>query len=347
MTEHLHVRQDGHAGRITLTREAALNALTPAMVHGIEDALTRWRHDPAVALVIIDAAGPKAFCAGGDVAALHAAGMAGDYGDARRFWRDEYRVNAMIAGYGKPVVTLMQGFVMGGGVGLGCHASHRIVGETSRIALPECGIGLVPDVGSTLLLARAPGRLGEYLGLTGDRMDAGDAIHAGFADSFVPQDRWAGLVDALCAHGDVGMIATTTLPAPPSKLAAWQAEIDTAFAAPDLSAIGDRPDAVPPAPIAHALDLMGRNAPLSMACTLAIVRAVRDDPSIRTALGLEFRFTHRAMADADFLEGVRALLIDRDRTPRWRHTDWQVPAAEVAALLAPLGPEALHPEDHP
>ena len=340
----ISIRTQGRAGRITLTRENALNALTWDMVCAIEDALTSWRTDDAVALVIIDAAGPKAFCAGGDIAEMYATGTAGDFGYGRRFWRDEYRLNAMIAGYGKPIVALMQGFVMGGGVGIGCHASHRVVCDTTRIALPECGIGLVPDVGSTLLLARAPGRLGEYLGLTGDRMDAGDAIHAGFADVLVPQDQWPALIDSLCDTGDVTAIDTAALPAPQSKLARWQADIDRVFAAPDLATIRSQPDAVPPAPIAHALELMDRNAPLSMACALRIIRAVRADPSIHTALAHEFRFTFRSMAQADFLEGIRAAIIDRDRNPTWRHDDWQVPEAEVAALTASLGPDALHPE---
>ena len=340
----IDIRTDGRAGRITLTREGALNALTWDMVRAMEDALVRWRHDDAVALIVIDAAGPKAFCAGGDIAEMHATGTKGDYGYGRRFWRDEYRLNAMIAGYDKPIVALMQGFVMGGGVGIGCHASHRIVGETTRVALPECGIGLVPDVGSTLLLARAPGRLGEYLGLTGDRMDAGDAIYAGFADSFVPQDHWPALIATLCDTGRTDAIPASALPAPQSKLARWQADIDRVFAAPDLATIRSQPDAVPPAPIANALALMDRNAPLSMACTLHIIRAVRADPTIQTALAQEFRFTFRSMEQADFLEGIRAMIIDRDRTPRWRHADWAVPAADIAALTAPLGPDALTPE---
>ncbi len=338
------IRTEGRAGRITLTRESALNALTWDMVRRIEDALTAWRHDDAVALVIIDAAGPKAFCAGGDIAEMYATGTAGDYGYGRRFWRDEYRVNAMIAGYDKPIVAFMQGFVMGGGVGIGCHARHRIVCDTTRVALPECGIGLVPDVGSSLLLARAPGRLGEYLGLTGDRMDAGDAIHAGFADVMVPQDQWPALIDSLCATAETDAIAGAARPAPQSKLAAWQGDIDRVFVAPDLATIRSQPDAVPPAPIAHALALMDRNAPLSMACALHIIRAVRDTPTIQTALAQEFRFTFRSMEQADFLEGIRAALIDRDRTPHWQHGDWNVPAAQIAALTAPLGPDALTPE---
>jgi enoyl-CoA hydratase len=137
---------------------------------------------------VIDAAGDKAFCAGGDIAEMYATGTAGDFDYGRRFWADEYRMNAKLFNFPKPVVTFLQGFTMGGGVGVGCHGSHRIVGDSSQIAMPECGIGLVPDVGGSLILARAPGRLGEYLGTTAARMGPGDAIHAGFADYYIPED---------------------------------------------------------------------------------------------------------------------------------------------------------------
>ena len=180
--DDLTIRTAGRAGRITFTRPKALNALTHAMARAIHDALDGWRDDPAVALVIIDAEGDRAFCAGGDIAAVYHAGRAGDHQVGRDFFRDEYRMNAAIADFPKPIVAFMQGFVMGGGVGVGGHASHRIVGDTTRIAMPESGIGLIPDVGGTWLLGRAPGRIGEYLAMTGGRMTAGDAIHAGFAD---------------------------------------------------------------------------------------------------------------------------------------------------------------------
>ena len=156
----LSIRRDGRAGRITLTREKALNALSHEMALEIEKALLAWRDDPEVALVLIDAEGEKAFCAGGDIREMYETGRAGDFDYGRRFWRDEYRMNALLAEYPKPIVSFLHGFVMGGGVGVGCHVSTRVVGESARIAMPECGIGLVPDVGGSLLLARAPGRLG-------------------------------------------------------------------------------------------------------------------------------------------------------------------------------------------
>ena len=207
------IRAEGRAGRITLQRPKALNALTYDMVLEIERALDAWRADDAVKLVLIDAKGEKAFCAGGDIAEMYASGTAGNFDYGRQFWRDEYRLNAKLFEYPKPVVSLLQGFTMGGGVGVGCHGSHRIVGESSQIAMPECGIGLVPDVGGSLMLALCPGHLGEYLGITAFRMNAADAIFAGFADHYVPQTNWATLTETLCANGDIKAIEAASIAA--------------------------------------------------------------------------------------------------------------------------------------
>jgi len=332
----IHIRTEGRAGRITLTRAKALNALSHQMCHDIDAALIDWRDDDAVSLVIIDAEGEKAFCAGGDVAAVQRAGTAGDYALGRDFWRDEYRMNARLAEYPKPVIAFMQGFVMGGGVGLGCHVSHRVVGDTVQMAMPECGIGLIPDVGGTLLLSAAPGRLGEFLGLTGTRMGAGDAIRAGFADRYLPEAEWPEVIAALAESGLAEALPVRPAPAP--QLA--QGAIDTAFAAqtvPEIiAAVDDAPD------LAAAGKALARGSPLSMACTLEMVRAQRGDDDIRNALMREFRFTWRSMDQGDFLEGVRAQIIDKDRTPRWRHPGPEaVTEAEVAAMLAPLGEDEL------
>ncbi|MBT4871875.1 MAG: enoyl-CoA hydratase/isomerase family protein, partial [Marinovum sp.] len=162
----IHIRMTGRAGRITLQRPDALNAMTYEMCTAMEAALIDWQTNDAVDLVIIDALGTRAFCAGGDIADLYQSGLDKNYAFGQKFWADEYRLNSLIAGYPKPFIALMQGFTMGGGVGISCHGSHRIVGETSQIAMPECGIGLVPDVGGSYILSRAPGYLGEYLGLT-------------------------------------------------------------------------------------------------------------------------------------------------------------------------------------
>lgn len=327
------LRIDGRAGRATLNRPQALNALTYDMANALEAALDQWRDDPAVDLVVIDAEGPRAFCAGGDIADLYATGKAGDFAFGQKFWADEYRLNAKIAEYPKPVVTFLQGFTMGGGVGVGCHASHRIVGESSQIAMPECGIGLVPDVGGSLLLARAPGRIGEYLGVTAARMGPGDAIKAGFADAFIPEADWPAAIATLCETGRVDLPEHA---APDAPLFAHQSEVDRLFTAPNLKSLiaaledNDTPFA------AATLKALLRNSPLSTEATLQLLNALRPAADIRTALMLEYRFTARAMERGDFLEGIRAAIIDKDRTPHWRHDPRQDLTAEAAAMLAPL-----------
>ncbi|WP_371154275.1 enoyl-CoA hydratase/isomerase family protein [Jannaschia sp. 2305UL9-9] len=340
----IHIRIDGRAGRITLTRPEAMNALTWEMCLAIERALDAWRADQAVDLIVIDAAPGRAFCAGGDIVEMHRAGVEGRYDYGQRFWRDEYRMNAKLFHFPKPVVTFLHGFTMGGGVGVGCHASHRIVDDTSQIAMPECAIGLVPDVGGTLLLARAPGRLGEYLGTTGARMGPGDAIHAGFADLYVPND-WPALIDALCETGDATLADAAGQTPPGSEMARMQADIDTLFAGETLGDIARAVDGARTPAAEAARSALTRNAPLSMACTVEMLHRLGDDPTIEAALSLEYRFTHRALELADFVEGIRAQIIDRDRSPRWRHTGpTAVPAVDVARMLAPLPKGTPQPE---
>ena len=264
----INIRIEGRAGRITLTRPKALNAMTYEMCTAIEAAIDAWATDDQVALVLFDAEGDKAFCAGGDIAELYDTGTKGDYDYGRTFWRDEYRLNAKLFEYAKPVVSLMQGFTMGGGVGLGCHGSHRIVGESSQIAMPECGIGLVPDVGGSLMLALAPGRLGEYLGTTGSRMGPADAIYAGFADTYVAQEHWPALTQALVDTGDADQIAQYADTPPPGRYADLQDQIDAVFGGETLTDVLNQLKHSDTDFAKDALKSLGRAAPLSAACTL-------------------------------------------------------------------------------
>lgn len=336
----IFIRKDGHAGRITLDRPDALNALTLGMCHAIEAALDTWAKDDTIKLLIIDGAGDKAFCAGGDIQDMYDAGTRGDYSYGDRFWRDEYRMNAKMFNFPKPVVTFLHGFTMGGGVGVGCHGSHRIVCDGSQIAMPEVSIGLVPDVGGSLLLARAPGRIGEYLGLTGDRMDAADAIYAGFADYYIPQSQWDDLKTDLCRTANWDAIDTAAQTPPhTARLAQWQDDIDATFGGVTFGdIIRAMPKDLPPA-LLHARKLMDRNSPLSMCATVNILPKVRALDTIEGALMHEFRFTSRSMERGDFIEGIRAAIIDRDATPKWRHATWQnVSGADVIAMTYPTNP---------
>jgi 3-hydroxyisobutyrate dehydrogenase len=335
----VHIRTQGRAGRITLTRPKALNALNHPMCTAIEAALEAWRHDPAVDLIVLDAEGDRAFCAGGDIAAMYQSGIKGDYDTGRAFWREEYRMNTKLAEYPKPIVSFLHGFVMGGGVGLGGHVSHRIVGETTQIAMPECGIGFVPDVGGTYRLALAPGRIGEYLGLTGARMGPGDAMAAGFADAFVPQAGWDALKDKLCQTGTTDPIEEAAEKPPAPRLP--REEIDALFAGEALQDVLNTLRAADSEFAAASLKILERNAPLSMATTLEMIHRLRGPKlDIRKALELEYRVSHRIMEQGDFLEGVRAQIIDKDRNPSWKHTLDAVPAVAVSALLRPLGKQA-------
>ncbi|MFG6498406.1 enoyl-CoA hydratase/isomerase family protein [Sulfitobacter sp. 1A13191] len=343
----IDIRKTGRAGRITLTRPKALNALSYDMCIAIEKAIDAWRDDPEVAVVVLGAEGEKAFCAGGDVAQLYQTGKEGDYAFARQFWADEYRLNNKLDGYPKPVISFMQGFTMGGGVGIGCHGSHRVVGETSKIAMPECGIGLVPDVGGTLLLAQAPGRMGEYLGLTGARMGPADVLHAGFADYFIPEDQWPELIAQLEENGDPFILDRAATTPPPSRLAEVQDEVDHLFAPENLEKIEATFSISESAFAAETLKTLRRNSPLSMACTLEMLRRLRG-PGIGMvpALQQEYRFTARSLEKGDFIEGVRAAIVDKDRSPNWQHADWNVPQADVEAMLAPLGDNELKLEEN-
>ncbi len=325
----------GSAGRITLNRPEALNALTLAMVHEIGRALAAFTADDRVRLVVIDALGGRAFCAGGDIVTLYRTGRT-DPALGRTFWRDEYRLNARIARFAKPVVTIMDGIVMGGGVGLSSHASHRVVTERSVVAMPEVTIGFSPDVGGTLLLARAPGRVGEYLAATGAKMSGADAIFAGFADQFVRSERLPALIAALEAEGDAAAIARLAEPPPESGLAAHQGEIDAAFSVASPAELLAQLQASDFGRETAAA--IARNAPFSMAAALHAVRQARLHPDIEKCLAMEYRFSHRSLDSHDLYEGIRAAVIDKDRAPKWRpSTLREVDMAAVAAAFEPLG----------
>ncbi len=336
----IRIRKTRRTGRITLNRPKALNALTYQMALQIEDALDVWAQDDEVACVLIDAAGEKAFCAGGDLTAMYESASKGDYDYGRRFWADEYRLNAKIFEFPKPYLAFCQGFTMGGGVGVSLHGSHRVVCESSRIAMPECGVGLVPDVGGSLLLARAPGRLGEYLGLTAHRMDASDALLAGFADYYIPQANWAALIESIEETGDHTAIDAAAEDPPDGTLMANRQRIDDTFAgataADILRGLGDDE-------LAEATTrAIRRNSPLSVACTVELVRRVRAFESIRPALEMEYRFTSRSASQGDFIEGIRAMIIDKDRTPNWQHESVEaVPHMDMVNMLMPLGDAGL------
>ncbi|MFT4211488.1 MAG: enoyl-CoA hydratase/isomerase family protein [Microbacterium sp.] len=320
--EGVIVRRERAVGRLTLDRPRALNALDLPMVRRLRAALDGWRDDPDVELVLLDGAGGRGLCAGGDVRALRDQVMSGRPGQAADFFRAEYALNAGIAGYPKPIVALADGITMGGGIGLAGHAAVRVVTERSRLAMPETRIGFTPDVGGSWLLAHAPGRVGEYLALTGETMDAADAVYAGFADHLVPAERLADLAEALGSRADPASPAEIVLlfdetPAP-SRLEGARDWIDDAFAQTTVAAILDRLDARPEPEAAATAAALRALSPTALTVALAAVRRARELPDLRAALaqeyGLVMWFAH---TQPDLVEGIRAQLVERDRTPHW------------------------------
>ncbi len=314
-------RREGRVGHLTLNRPAAFNALTLRMVRDIEAALDAWGADPQVAALLLDGAGDRAFCAGGDIRALYEAARMGDDASMSDFFREEYRLNGRIARFPKPIVAVMDGITMGGGIGLGAHASHRVVTERSVLAMPEVKIGFAPDVGGTYLLSHAPGELGLHLALTGGRLAAADALLCGLADVYVPSDRLHDLRVGLaqCSNADeVGACLDVLATSPGSgQLAAARDWIDRCYAFDSVEEILDALQQAPePAARAAAAEIAG-NAPTSLKVTLQALRAARQ-LGLEACLEREFRVSRSITRQPDFVEGVRAAVVDKDRNPRWQ-----------------------------
>jgi enoyl-CoA hydratase len=320
MTDVL-IRVEHGVGRITLNRPRALNALTHGMVQAIDAALHDWSRDDAVRFVLLDGAGERGLCAGGDIRALYDALLLGDLSVPAGFFRDEYRMNAHIARFPKPYVALMDGIVMGGGIGVSAHGSHRIVTERSRLAMPETGIGFVPDVGGTYLLGHAPGALGLHAALTSFQMGAADALLCGLADACVPSERLADLGAALPACANAAeieaCIRTFEITPPPGILHDARAWIDTCYAHETVEAIVAALRRRPEAAALQAANDIALKSPTSLKITLRAVREARHHDRLEHSLEQEYRLAMACMERPDFREGVRAALVDKDRTPAW------------------------------
>ncbi|MFD5469964.1 enoyl-CoA hydratase/isomerase family protein [Streptomyces sp. NPDC127105] len=332
----------GRAAHITLNRPRALNALTHEMVRRIDEALTAWEHDPAVETVVITGAGERGLCAGGDIRAIHDDARDGDGAASAAFWRDEYHLNARIARYPKPYVAVMDGIVMGGGVGISAHGSVRVVTERSRIAMPETGIGFVPDVGGTHLLALAPGELGTHLALTGAQIGAGDALLCGLADHYVPSASLPALIDDLAVSPVWEVLARHVRPATQGELAGRREWIDSCYAARTVEDIvGRLLDHGEPAAKEAAQTLLTKS-PTALKVTLTALRRARPLGSLEAVLEQEYRVSCAALSSPDLVEGIRAQVIDKDRDPRWSPgTLAEVTDADVDRFFAPLGDREL------
>jgi enoyl-CoA hydratase len=329
----LIVERRGRAGRITLNRPQALNALTHSMILALTDALLAWRDDSSVELVAIDGAGGRAFCAGADIKALYRQGQGGERDRAEQFFRDEYRLNALIRSYGKPYVALIEGVTMGGGVGISVHGSHRVATERTLLAMPETGIGLFPDVGMTYVLPRLPDHTGLWLGLTGARLDGAAACALGLATHYAPSDMLPELIVALEADGVTALEAWASKPADP--LAPRRAEIADAFGRDGLKTILAALDAGSEWAGEQAKTLRAMS-PTSLAITYEALKRGGDAP-FANCMRKELRMAARCLAGHDFYEGVRAQVVDKDRAPKWRPDSLEgVSKQDIDAYFAPL-----------
>jgi enoyl-CoA hydratase len=319
----LIARREGSAGIIRLNRPKAINAVTLEMFRDIDKALDKFEADPDVAVILLEGAGERGLCAGGDIRALwESSKVRGDLG--RILWREEYILNARIKKFPKPYVAFMDGIVMGGGVGLSAHSSHRVVTERTKLAMPEVGLGFFPDVGGTWLLSHAPGEIGTYFGLTGQTMNGPDAIYARFADAVVPSGKLAALREALTnvrtgttsaeIKALIDGFATGEASGP---VAAMQAKIDGWFAydrMQDIVAALQRDSSE----LAQAtLKTLNEKSPRGMVVTLNLLRLARASATLEECLVREYRAALEVFASDDFREGVRAAVIDKDRSPKW------------------------------
>jgi enoyl-CoA hydratase len=329
----------GHLGVITLNRPKAVNALTAGMVAAMTERLAAWENDDGVASVLVQGAGERGLCAGGDIVAIYRDILTGGE-ETARFWEAEYRLNSFISRYSKPYVALMDGLVLGGGVGISAHGSVRIVTERTRTGMPETTIGFVPDVGGTLLLARAPGEAGTHAALTGAHLDAADALFLGLADHFVPSTKLPDLQAALERETPEDAVGRFTEQPPPSALEAQRDWIDTCYATDDAEEILRRLRAAG-GEAANAADTIESKSPTSVKVTLAALRRARA-LSLDEALAEEYRVGLRCLAGPDFREGIRAQVVDKDRNPQWRPpTLSEVQAHDVERYFAPLGEREL------
>ncbi len=344
--EEILFQRRGAAGIVTLNRPQALNALSLAMVLALREKLAEWAKDTNVTRVVIQAAGGRAFCAGGDIRALYDLHQAGRTDEVIDFWRKEYPLNAAIKHYPKPYVALVDGLCMGGGVGVSLHGVLRVAGDRFSFAMPEVGIGFFPDVGATYLLPRLPGKTGTYLALTGNRIGAADAVALGVATHRVASVRFPELLDAFCNNDDIGKTLADFAADPgPAPLAPRRALIDRTFAGANVEAIlaaleweaaGTGEDS---AFAREQAALIRTKCPMSLKIAL---EQMRRGPGLdfKEAMRTEFRIVSRVAREPNFYEGIRAAVLDKDNAPRWNPASLaEVSEEMVAAHFAPLAEE--------
>lgn len=328
----------GAAGVVVLNRPKALNALSLGMVRELARALDAWEDDPQVERVVVISTSEKAFSAGGDIRWLHDSGKAGRHADMLAFWGEEYVLNHRIKTYSKPYISLIDGIVMGGGVGISLHGTHRIAGDRYLFAMPEVGIGFFPDVGATYALPRLPDAFGRFLALTGERIGAADAASVGLATHAVASERMAELANALTGRGGLDdILAPFTIDRGPGPLDGERAVIAEAFGAPTLPEVFQRLRNAAENGSAFAGKLLQTTAvksPTSVALTFEQMRRGAE-LDFAEAMRTEYRIVSRVAHGHEFYEGVRAVVVDKDQAPRWQPaTLEEIDHAEIEAYFS-------------
>lgn len=332
MSEDILFERRGGLALVTLNRPKALNAITLDMVRAFRAKLDAWAEDDGVTAVMIQGAGGKAFAAGGDIQRLYDAMSDPDDRYPEKFFAEEYSLNARIKRYPKPYIALYNGIVMGGGVGVSVHGSHRIATDATTFAMPETGIGFFPDVGGTYFLPRLESGLGQYMALTGGRLDGGDCVTEGLADAYLPVEKTEALIDALADAVDIdAAIARVAEPAPTGRLAAERENVAACFEQATAGDVFATLEAAATDWAAKQLKAVRSKSPLSVAVAWEqLKRGAELD--FDDCLRLEYRIALASCAAGDFKEGVRALIVDKDNAPKWRHARVEdVPAEEVQA----------------
>lgn len=331
----------GNTGLITLNRPKALNALSLTMLQGLNDCLSKWADDTEIHQVIIQGDGGRAFCAGGDIRSLYDARQKGDMAFISELFRLEYTVNYQIATFPKPYIALMDGFVFGGGCGVSVHGSHRIVTERTILAMPETCIGYFPDIGASYFLSKSPGYIGLYLGLTGTRIKTADILHAKLADTCVPSSELAAIRQEIIIGAPLDDIIGSKMSAPlKGEFVDRQEDIDDCFSANSLRGIIERLKSNGAEWCQNTLDQLSRNSPFSLEVSFKLLK--NKDIMKRDSLIQDFRIAQRLIHRADFYEGIRAILVDKDNTPNWSPSELnRVQSEQVSACFEPLENDEL------
>jgi enoyl-CoA hydratase len=334
--DEILTRAAGGVRFLILNRPKAINSLTHSMVNTIHTVLRDWEQDDDVAAVVVAGAGERGLCAGGDIVAIYHSARA-DGAEARQFWHDEYLLNGYIARYRKPYIALMDGIVMGGGVGVGVHGSTRVVSDTTKMAMPEVGIGFVPDVGGTYYLSRAPGSVGLHAALTGAPFSGSDAIAIGFADHYVPHAALDDFARAIVDDGAEAALDRHAVAPPSSELVTQRSWIDECFAGETVTDIVAALRGHDAGPANDAANLIATRSPTALAVALEAVRRAARLQTLEDILRQEYRVSCGTLRHPDLVEGIRAQVIDKDRNPKWSPSRISaVSAADVETFFAPV-----------